>query len=144
MTTILDTESITQEQTIQTQTKIRKYLMDIFYRERQPQKIEYAAKVGKWEEYNKSNLLSAPTNLKMRNNIFPLHDALELVYVDPRIEEMSEHVTELKQIMIEDPKNYNKNIECKICEETVFGVYQLRMHMMSDNHALNMKRYHLI
>ncbi|KZC06335.1 PREDICTED: probable ATP-dependent RNA helicase spindle-E [Dufourea novaeangliae] len=128
------------EEIIICQNRIKDALLKLIDKPRKAQTIESITNFDKWNLYDESLYLQPSRTSMIVNNIFKLHNALELEETN-QLQELIEHVTMLRKLTMEDPrKPENTNIPCKVCQVTVDDIYDLRSHLFTTNHRENEKR----
>ncbi|XP_078043923.1 putative ATP-dependent RNA helicase spindle-E [Augochlora pura] len=133
-------EGNSMEDTITCQTKIKETFLKLFEKERKPQTLETINNFDKWNLYDDPLYLRPNRVSLVANNIFKLHNALELEETD-RLLEIIEHTKKLQELMKEDPrKPGNTNIPCKVCNVVLNDIYGLRSHLFSTSHKNEQKR----
>ncbi|XP_076750927.1 tudor domain containing 9 protein spindle E [Xylocopa sonorina] len=125
------------EEVIICQNRIKVALLKLIEKERKVQNPELISNFNKWNLYNEKLLLH-PSKLSMiTNNIYKLHNALELEDTD-ELQEITEHVKNLRELTIADPrKSENTNIPCKLCSVVLTDIFDLRSHLYTIQHRQN-------
>lgn len=123
------------------QNKVKDSLFKLIEKKRNPQTPDISTLSVKWNRYDDSLFLQ-PGRIGVKNsNIFELHCALELEDRNEKLEEMSAHVEDLRNLAIENVRSTAaNNVLCKLCNKNVFGVFELRSHLHSVEHRQNEER----
>ncbi|XP_044009648.1 probable ATP-dependent RNA helicase spindle-E [Aphidius gifuensis] len=123
------------------QNNVKKFWTEIIDTKREPVNREYDLKHYKWCRYSSSKFIQARDSDKFNKIIFPLHRALILRQQDLSREILMAHVEELRTLSGQKSSTFgSKLIECKLCNEEVYGIMELRKHIFSvDHRALESK-----
>lgn len=78
------------------QNKIEAILSKLINKNRKKQNPEMVGNFYKWALYDESLFLKPYENTMIKNNIYNLHWALELKETDDELEELSNHLKELR------------------------------------------------
>ncbi|XP_076283323.1 tudor domain containing 9 protein spindle E isoform X2 [Lasioglossum baleicum] len=128
------TSSDNMEETIICQNRIKDALFKLIDKTRKPQSFEMINNFDTWCLYDDSLYLRPNRESMIVNNIYKLHNALELEETN-QLQELIEHVKKLRALTIEDPrKPGTTDILCKVCQEVLADVYDLRSHLFTNNH----------
>ncbi|KOC61958.1 putative ATP-dependent RNA helicase spindle-E [Habropoda laboriosa] len=129
-------KSISMEEIIVCQCRIKDALMKLLEKERKPQVPDIINNSDRWNLYDET-LLLRPSKTHMVTCIYGLHNALELEKAN-ELQEMTEHVRNLRVLTTEDPrKPENTNISCKLCNVTLTSIFDLRNHLYTLKHRQN-------
>ncbi|XP_014605704.1 PREDICTED: probable ATP-dependent RNA helicase spindle-E [Polistes canadensis] len=124
------------------QNKIEAILSKLINKNRKKQNPEMVGNFYKWALYDESLFLKPYENTMIKNNIYNLHWALELKETDDELEELSNHLKELRILASENDRNtLNTEICCKFCKATVYGIARLREHLYTSEHKQNEKKW---
>ncbi|XP_053984134.1 probable ATP-dependent RNA helicase spindle-E [Hylaeus volcanicus] len=128
------------EQIIVCQNRIKDALRELIDKPRKKREPELIPDFDKWNLYDESLYLQ-PSKLSMiANNIFRLHNALELEEKS-ELQEITEHLKELRELTNEDPRRpENTNIQCKLCKVTLVDIFDLRSHLFMIEHRKKEKQ----
>ncbi|XP_076234970.1 tudor domain containing 9 protein spindle E [Calliopsis andreniformis] len=127
------------EEVIICQNRIKDALLKLIDKKRKPQSPELITNFDKWNLYPE-HLRLQPNRVSMIiNNIYSLHNALDLEESSD-MEEMTKHLKDLRALTIEDPrKPGNTNIPCKLCKVTLIDIFDLCGHLYTVQHRENEK-----
>ncbi|XP_076166049.1 tudor domain containing 9 protein spindle E isoform X1 [Ptiloglossa arizonensis] len=128
------------EEIIICQNRIKNALLKLIEKPRNPQTLELIRNFDTWNLYDESLYLQ-PNRLSMiANNIYRLHNALELEETNA-LQEITEHLKTLRTITTEDPRKPEyTNIPCKLCKVVSSDIFDLRGHLFTAQHRENEKR----
>ncbi|XP_043265220.1 probable ATP-dependent RNA helicase spindle-E isoform X2 [Colletes gigas] len=116
------------------QNRIKDALLKLIEKPRKSQSSELIQNFNRWNLYDESLHLLPGRLFMIANNIYRLHNALELEEMTPELE-MTEHLRTLRSLITEDPrKPENANIPCKLCEITLNNIVELRGHLFTAQH----------
>ncbi|XP_033332718.2 tudor domain containing 9 protein spindle E [Megalopta genalis] len=128
------------EEIIICQTRIKNALLKLIDKTRKHQPLEMINNFDTWNLYDDLLYLRPNKTSMVANNIFKLHNALELEETD-ELHEIIEHVKKLRALIMEDPrKPGNTNIMCKVCHVVLIDIYDLRSHLFTTAHREKEKR----
>ncbi|KAG7200201.1 hypothetical protein KM043_000633 [Ampulex compressa] len=131
----------TMEETMICQNRIKIVFLKLFNKSRKVQKCEKINNFGRWNLYDKTLLLQPGKAFIMRNNVYNLHSALELEEKNDELEEMTEHLKELRILSTEDGRKApNIDVRCKLCDVEISDIPNLRRHLYSLMHRQGEKR----
>ncbi|XP_015171720.1 PREDICTED: probable ATP-dependent RNA helicase spindle-E [Polistes dominula] len=124
------------------QNKIEAVLSKLINKNRKKQNPEMVGNFYKWAKYDESMFLKPNENAMIKNNVYNLHWALELEETDDELEELTNHLKELRILASENDRNtLNTEICCKFCKVTVYGIAKLREHLYTSEHKKHEKKW---
>ncbi|XP_076656930.1 tudor domain containing 9 protein spindle E isoform X2 [Halictus rubicundus] len=125
------------EETIICQNRIKDALFKLIEKTRKPQPLEMINNFDMWNLYDNLLYLRPSRTSMIVNNIYKLHNALELEETN-QLQEIIEHVKKLRALTVEDPrKSGTTDILCKVCQVVLNDLYDLRSHLFTNNHRKN-------
>ncbi|XP_043272288.1 probable ATP-dependent RNA helicase spindle-E [Venturia canescens] len=121
-------------ETVVCQARIKRALLALLSK-RKAVPRETDPNFGAWCRYDERCFLP-PGKVEMsKHSIYRLHEALELEPKDDERENMISHIEELRQL---SGRHYRDDqvgdVVCKLCDVSLWGVYQLRIHLCSKEH----------
>ncbi|KAL7306698.1 hypothetical protein TKK_0001370 [Trichogramma kaykai] len=124
-----------EEQAMMCQHKVIQFIRTLTERNKTYQKSEKIANFDKWNLYDKT-LFMRPTNKVMKeDSVYPLHSALMLDERDEDIDNLVDHIEELRYMAVCDPRQSNKiDVVCQLCDMQFFYRHDLRNHLVSADH----------
>ncbi|XP_078036812.1 putative ATP-dependent RNA helicase spindle-E isoform X2 [Augochlora pura] len=128
------------EEIIICQTRIKATFLKLIGKTRKPQTLEMINNFNTWNLYDDFLYLHPNKTSLIDNNIFKLHNALELEETN-QLNEIIEHVKKLRALIMENPRNSeNTNILCKVCDVELIDTRDLRSHIFTITHREKEKK----
>ncbi|KAJ8674355.1 hypothetical protein QAD02_005617 [Eretmocerus hayati] len=123
------------------QRKVHDFLRKLLDRVPKYQKPQKVLNFVKWNLYDDSLFLKPTKAVIKEDSIYPLHFALQLQKRDEELEEMIDHLEELRVQAVSDPRlTENVSFYCKLCDEEVYGRESLRAHLFMNAHREREKK----
>ncbi|XP_043254813.1 probable ATP-dependent RNA helicase spindle-E isoform X1 [Colletes gigas] len=128
------------EEIIICQNRVKDALLKLIEKPRNSQIPELIYNFDKWNLYDESLYLEPSRQSVIANNIYRLHNALELEETTA-LQEITEHLRTLRALTVEgNRKTGNSNICCKLCKVTLSDIFDLRGHLFTIQHRENEKQ----
>lgn len=125
------------EEIIICQNRIKDALLKLIEKERKTRPVETIENFSNWNLYDENLLLRPNKTSMITNNIYKLHNALELEEAN-ETNEIIQNIKNLRALAIDNPKiPEDAQIFCKVCNVVMYNINNLRSHLYTAKHRQN-------